>query len=145
MVKATCDFDGVFVEHPLSFDRRFIVDLEKEVDDWKKNRLNFLQQKPIKRTMRILSFFDEKHIVTGRPPYEKEQVERWFKINNIDIKSISTRYSDESSFEIIRKYKVEKIKEINPDAAFEDDIEVLKSLPESIMKILVKDNEVVIL
>ena len=145
-MKATCDFDGVFVEHPLPLERRFIVDVEKEmVETWKENRLNFLEQKPMKRTWRILSFFDEKHIVTGRPPYEKEQVSHWFETNNINIKSISTRLSEDSSFEIIRKYKVERIKEINPDAAFEDDYEVLKNLPDSIMKIWVKEKEIVIL
>lgn len=143
-MKATCDFDGVFVEHPLLFDQRFQFDLEKD-KEWKKNRLNFLQQKPLKQTWRILSYFDEKHIVTGRPPYEKEQVAKWFEVNNINVKSISTRPSGDSSFDSIRAYKVEKIKEINPDAAFEDDVEVLKGLPEHIIKFLVRENEIVVL
>lgn len=143
-MKATCDFDGVFVEHPLPFDQRFQFDLEKD-KEWKKNRLNFLQQKPIRRTWRVLSYFDEKHIVTGRPPEETEELKNWFVMNNIKIESISTRYNNESSFEIIRKYKIEKIKSINPDAAFEDDIDVLKELPEHILKFWVKENEIVIL
>ena len=143
MVKVTCDFDGVFAEHPLPIETRFAGDSHFKIQD----RLSFRRQKPKKITIDTLEDIeaDKIVIVTGRPDYEVPKLTKWFVINKIEVEEIIGFPGTPNSNKDVRLNKLEVIRKIAPECSLEDDRIVLESLPLEIGKILIINDSMEIL